>query len=88
MDSQLLHVLHLKKNSGETEMRIQVISEFLLSSPILSFGIVKAKEDYFTEEQLLTFENSVDFVPDSKSRYSRPVMTHYSRPSMLLIFGS
>lgn len=62
-------MLHLKKNEEETEMRIHIISEFLLSSPILSFGIVKAKEGYFTDEALLAFENTIDVKPDSKSRF-------------------
>lgn len=54
---QLLHVLQLRKNKEETEVRIDVISEFLLSYPILSFGIVTAKRDYFSDETIAAFEN-------------------------------
>lgn len=40
-------------------MRIDVISEFLLSYPILSFGIVTAKRDYFSDEAIAAFENGI-----------------------------
>lgn len=63
---QLLHVLHLKKNPEETAVRVHIISEFLLSSPILSFGIVKAKQDCFSDQALSSFENSVNVFNDGE----------------------
>lgn len=66
---QLLLVLQLKKNNEETEVRVNIISQFLLSYPILSFGIVKAKRDYFSEEALSSFENSVHVFNDGKLIY-------------------
>lgn len=59
-------MLQLKKNKEETEMRIHIISEFLLSYPILSFGIVKAKRDCFSDQALSSFENSVNVFNDGE----------------------
>lgn len=58
-------MLQLRKDKDETEIRVHVVSEFLLPCPILSFGIIAAKRDYFAEDSWSSLDTS-SFRKDGK----------------------